>query len=115
MRNLNSVVNMNLKGKNTAQLFIAEVPKKNNDMRDGNQESKDENSPALGLLKLRPWNRDRATPEAPTLGTIGRVLKKWRWSPQTTSGKSLRNTLMQYVKQPPRDIALGGQYLTAVR
>ena len=38
MRQLNSVINMNLKGKATPQLFLTEVPKKKNDARDGNQE-----------------------------------------------------------------------------
>jgi hypothetical protein len=75
MRQLNSVINMNLKAKGTPQQFLSEMPKKKVEPRDSLQESRETDPSSLGLLKLRPWNRDRVAPETPALGSVGRVLK----------------------------------------
>ena len=74
MRNLNTVINMNLKAKGVAPLFLAEAPKiKKNDTREGPSE---ETGSGMGMLKLRPWNKASGADVAMTTPcTIGKTLR----------------------------------------
>ena len=76
MRQLNSVISMNLKLKGTAQKFSADPPKAKTGETGPVSAVMEEN---LGMLKLRPWNKD-ATPgtseEVRTPGSAWAILNE---------------------------------------
>jgi len=103
MRQLNTVINANLKIKGTPQKFTAEAPKAKTGDKD--QDSMASTDASLGMLKLRPWNKEgtpEVSEEVSTPGSVRYILSDMELTSQHAIQESMQAHNAEVTSTPSR-------------